>query len=212
MIYFIGGAPRVGKSIFGKKIAEAAQVSFVSTDDLCEKVSSALPEEERKSKFPMPSFSGDASENVLLPDELVRRLVISAQSVEPEIDALISVGIANNQSFVIEGVHLLPEHVSVLQERYGSEKIRSMFIGLGDVDEVVQGIVKNVSPDNWMRNSNPDVIRQVAEFVAAFSRYIKEESKKYHLPYKERTEDFEGDMNRLGEQLLSDSEIKLPLK
>jgi shikimate kinase len=34
MIYLVGGAPRIGKSIIGKKLASLVSAEFVSTDDL----------------------------------------------------------------------------------------------------------------------------------------------------------------------------------
>lgn len=39
MIYLIGGAPRVGKSIIGKKLANIVGATFVSTDELDESLS-----------------------------------------------------------------------------------------------------------------------------------------------------------------------------
>lgn len=212
MIYLIGGAPRVGKSIAAKHVSERAHATFISTDDVCSKVSNQLSEEERKIQFPLPGFSGTASENVLTPEKRVELSIVSAKSLEPEIDRLISEALRKDESLVIEGVHLLPEYVRQLLAQYGAEKFHVVFVGLTNVDRVVEGIMKNTSPDNWMRDSNPDVIRQVAEFVASFSRYMREESKQNHLFYQERTEDFESDIKLLAEQLFDHDEMKLPRK
>lgn len=212
MIYLIGGAPRVGKSIVAKKIAETIEAAFVSTDDIYRQVTKELSEETRKEKFPLPDFSGTASENVLTPEERVELQLVCAKSLEPELDKIILQAFSRNEGLIVEGVHLLPEHVHQLAMQYGSTKLAALFIGLDDVDRVAEGIVNNTSPDNWMRESDPEVIRQVAEFVAAFSARIQKEAIKNDLSYQERTEDFEGDVNRFSESLLRDNESKLPLK
>jgi 2-phosphoglycerate kinase len=202
MIYIIGGAPRVGKSIVAKRLAQDTAASFVSTDDICDKLSDSLSETERAIKFPLPGFSGTASENVLTPEKRVELSIISAKSVEPEIDRIISNAITKDESLVIEGVHFLPEYVRELLSKYGSDKIQALFVGSTYVKAVVDGIMKNTSPDNWMRDSHPDVIRQVAEFVSALSRYLEKEAEKYHLAYKERTVDFERDVVTIKEMSL----------
>lgn len=203
MIYLIGGAPRVGKSTISKIIATSEHVNLVSTDTLCSRVSESLPAEERKTRFPLPGFSGTASENILTPEQRVALSIVSAQSLETEIDRLISEAVEKNKSLVIEGVHLLPAHVGLLLAQYEKDKIRAIFLGSVHVDRVVDGIMKNTSPDNWMRESDPDVIRQVAEFVVAFSHYLQTESDRHHLVYQERTEDFESDQKILLRQLLA---------
>lgn len=212
MIYIVGGAPRVGKSIAAKKASERVHATFISTDDVCSRVSNELSEEARKIQFPLPGFSGTASENVLTPEKRVELSVVSAKSLEPEIDRLISEALRKDESLVIEGVHLLPEYVRQLFAQHGAENFHVVFVGLTNVDSVVEGIMKNTSPDNWMRDSNPDVIRQVAEFVASFSLYIRGGSKQNDLFYQERTEDFEDDVRLLAERLFDHSEIKLPRK
>ncbi len=203
MIYLIGGAPRIGKSIIAKKIAESTQSSLVSTDDICEQVIKRLAENERKIKFPLPGFSGKASENVLTADERVKLQLISAESLQPEMGRIISEAIMKRISLVVEGVHILPKHVRGLMAEYGAEQICPLFVGLSNVDRVVDGIVKNNSSHNWMRDSNPDVIRQVAEFVAAFSVSIREETLRNGLHYEERTDDFENDIERLANFFIS---------
>jgi len=206
MIYLIGGSPRVGKSIIAKSVAKKQKTEIISTDDVCEDYFKHLSDEEKKAKFPLPSFSGNASENTLKPEEWVDLQIISAKSLETELSRIISEAIAEDKTVVIEGVHLLPEYVSSILAKYGSDKIRALCIGLTDVDQAVEGIMRNTNPDNWMRESNSDVVRQVAESIVAFSVRIQEDAMRNHLPYKERTEDFEGDVISISEYLLKDAD------
>lgn len=208
MIYLIGGAPRVGKSIVAELVAKDRKVKVVSTDDLCARTMESMTAEDIRIKFPYPSFSGDASENKLSPKELVDLQITSAQSLEPVIDRLIAEGAKSRGSLVIEGVHLMPDHVRDLMTEHGSSAIRSVFLGSCDVARVVKGIQSNTSPKNWLKESDPEVIQQVANFVVAFSQRIQKEAERRQLSYQERTDDFEGDMRRICGQLLSDTEVR----
>ncbi|MBP9747683.1 hypothetical protein KBD13_01975 [Patescibacteria group bacterium] len=206
MIYLIGGAPRVGKSIIANKVTEAMNATLVSTDDLCSEVTKVLSPEEKKRRFPLPGFSGTASENTLTPEERVELQCISASSLVPALDTVIASALSEHRDLVIEGVHLLPEYVSRLHTQYGAENVRVLFLGLSDVESIVEGIVQNTSPSNWMRNSDKEVIRQVAGFVAAFSVHIQKKAEAAGFPYQERTADFESDVRRFSEYLLTKAE------
>lgn len=204
MIYLIGGAPRVGKSTLAKKIANRTQSHLVSTDTLCRRMIENLSAEEKRLLFPVPSFSGTASENTLTPEERILLQGISAKSVEPELETIITQALSKNESLVLEGIHLFPNYVHQLLLKYGPAKFTALFIGQTATDLVVEGIVKNTSPDNWLRESNPDVIRQVAEFVAAFSAHTQEQATLHGLTYQERTPIFESDLERFSQYLLND--------
>lgn len=196
MIYLIGGAPRVGKSLMAKKRAEETKSHFISTDDVCGEFVSGLSEEQRKQQFLMPNFSGEASHNTMQPAERVDLQIVSAKSLEPELDRIISEAIQKQETIVLEGIHLLPSHVRGLKEKYGTENIFTIFVGSSDLDLVVDGIYKNTNPHNWLKDSDEAVIQQVGEFVVEFSNRIKKEAEENSVPYIERTKDFEADVNQ----------------
>ena len=208
MIYLIGGAPRVGKSVVAQMIAKDRKVKVISTDVMCEAAKKTLTDDWKKVKFPYPSFSGTAAENTLSPKQRVDAQITSAQSIEPLIDELIVEGLKQRGSLVIEGVHLMPDHVRDLMAEHGSSSFRSVFIGLCDAARVVAGIQSNTNPDNWLKESNLEVVQQVANYVVAFSQRIEKEAEKRQLAYVERTNDFEGDMQRIFTQMLSETEVK----
>lgn len=204
MIYLIGGAPRVGKSTLAKKIADSTKSHVVSTDAVCSQMIDRLSADEKRILLPVPSFSGTASENTLTPKERVDLQCISARSVEPELDKIITQALDENKSIVIEGIHLFPNYVHQLLLKHGPTKFAALFIGQTATDLVVEGIVKNTSPNNWLRESNSDVIRQVADFVAVSSKHIQEEAVLHGLIYQERTPSFESDLERFSQHLLND--------
>lgn len=194
MICLIGGAPRVGKSIMAKKLALMTKAACVSTDEICETVMAKLIAEERHAKFPLPSFSGNPVKNKTTPQERVNLQVISARSLEPELDRIISDAIHSQKPLVIEGIHILPNHAEMLVQKYGSKKICAVFVESYDIHRIIDGIQKNTDPKNWLKGSNATVIRQVAEFIAAFTEYLQTEAKHHFCLYRERTDDFEADI------------------
>jgi len=193
MIYLIGGAPRIGKSIMAKRVATLMCADFFSTDDIQEKVVGRLTPEEKLRKLPFPGFSGDPAENKLSPDVLVRLQLIEAQSLKPEIDTMVRDAVSAQKDIVVEGVHLLPDHVSHLIKEFGQDRVHGVFMGSEDVEMIAEGIKQNTNPENWLKNSDVEVIRQVAEFSAAYSRYIRAEAARHRLTYFRRTDDFEAD-------------------
>jgi 2-phosphoglycerate kinase len=197
MVYLIGGAPRVGKSLAAKALAETINTTIVSTDDLIERVASTLSEEEKTKKIPWQGFFGDASKNSLTPQERVGLQEICARSLEPEIDRLIEETTKSARSIIIEGVHLLPDYVKKLIQKYGADTIRSVFVGSDDIKRVLDGFERNTNPNDWLKNAGADVRRQVAEYVVAQSKRIKEMATQAALTYVERTDDFEGDMKEM---------------
>ncbi len=204
MVYLIGGAPRVGKSIIARRLAQETGADLISTDDLWSESVKELTESERKEKYPFPGFSGTASENTLTSDELTRLQLIEAASLWPELDEVIRKAIAIDEPLVIEGVHLIPEYVDRLIAEFGPRRIRAVFVGSRDVADVAEGIAKNTSSDNWMKDANPEVISQLAAFVAAFSAHIKTEAERNRLKYEERTKDFEGDIKTILSMVLGE--------
>ena len=202
MVYLIGGAPRVGKSIAAKTLADEKKCLVVSTDDLSEQVKMATPESERLSKFPFPGFSGKAAENILTSEQLVELQLVTARSVEAELCRMVVEMVNKNESVVIEGVLILPEQALELITKHGDENIRALFVGSSDVELVVAGILKNDRADNWLRESNEEVIRQVADFSVVYSEYVCDQAETTGLDYMERTEDFEADVKQLVEAMV----------
>lgn len=211
MIYLIGGAPRVGKSFIANSLAQQVKARIVATDDLCSRVLSATPEEERASKFPWPVFSGIASENTHTPEERVRLQIIEARSSEAEIDRVVTEAIHDPQFLVVEGVHLLPDHVRKLQEKFGRDRVHAIFVGSQDIERVLDGMAKNTNPHDWMKEANAEVQRQVAEFVVAYSGWIKAEASKNGLRYIERTEDFTHDIEEVTDLVIRVSASRIGL-
>jgi hypothetical protein len=196
MIYLIGGAPRVGKSIVAKALAEKVGADFVSTDDLEEQTKARLSSERQAELFPLPMFSGTPSENTLAPEERLGLMLVTARFLEPEIQRLVDDSVRHGRSLVIEGVDVSPRHASRLIEQYGEEIIRSVFVVSDDVTLILDGMAKNTNPNDWTKEADEAVRRQVAEFVAVCGRHFKMEAELNRQAYIERTSDFDENIQK----------------
>lgn len=102
---------------------------------------------------------------------------------------------------VLEGVNLLPDYVATLLNKYGPETIHAVFIGSTDAAQVLDGMAKNDNPNDWLKGADEPVLRQVADFTVAFSRYLEREAQRHGLPFVARTEDFHGDLRTIQDLL-----------
>lgn len=197
MIYLIGGAPRIGKSLIANALGNMKQAMVLSTDELDEQYVATLSEDERVRKFPMPNFSGTPSHNTIEPAERVRLQIVSARSLEPELIRVISDAVENNVDVVVEGIHLTPTFVDELKKTLTHQTVHSVFVGSQNLPLIIDGIMKNTSPTNWLKGSSEEIIKQVSEFTEAFSWFIKREAEEHSELYYERMEDFEEDKKRI---------------
>lgn len=190
MIYLIGGAPRVGKSIIAKQFAESINGRLVSTDEL-----------ENPGQEPSVIFYGDPKKNILTPGERVKAITNEAKQIISDINDILD-GAANElQNTVIEGVHLFPAHIADCIKKIGKDNIKAIFIGSTNIELILQSMARNTSPNNWPGDFNQDVLMQIALFTKAFSDYLYNESKKYNLLYKERSSYFQEDTRDIIKEL-----------
>jgi 2-phosphoglycerate kinase len=183
MIYLIGGAPRLGKSIIAALLAKSINAQLVSTDNL-------------EMIEPGETFSGDPKKNILTPEQRLESIKNEARQVIANIHDIIEKA---GQDTVIEGVHLFPNYIDAMIKTFGD--IKAVLIG-SSKELILDGMKRNTSENNWTKDADPEVLNQIAEFAKAFSDYVKEESKKYNLPYVERSNDFQKDIDEV-KQLLS---------
>jgi len=183
MIYLVGGAPRVGKSIIAKQFAESISAQFISTDEL-----------ESSGQEDSVIFYNDAKKNILTPSERIESIRKEAKQIISDINNIIDKAINKQQDTVIEGVHLFPAYVADFIKKFKEDNIKAIFIGSKNIELILEGMALDTSQNNWLKDFNQDVLKQIAVFTKAFSNYVHEESKKYNLIYRERSNDFQKDV------------------
>jgi 2-phosphoglycerate kinase len=196
MIFLLGGAPRVGKSIISHEIQLRRAVSVVSTDTLAAVLEEVLSPEAVPDLFVFSRFNEmPMAERVKLirkdPAELVDYLRRESYVVWKAVEAFIRRENEEGRDILIEGVAILPELVGQL------ENIHHRVVFIGNQGEYHKEHIRKSAEENdndWMRNVSDQYIGAFAIFVNRMSGFIEQETKKYGFTYIEIDEKQFGDI------------------
>ncbi len=187
MIYFIGGPPRVGKSIIARAITTKHGIGAVSTDSLGAVLETVLDPEAEPGLFAISRF------NEMAEADRIRLLVKNTtKRIDYQIEESLAVWRAvkpfvlreqdEGRDLVVEGVAVLPELVAQL------EGVGYRVVFVGNQSHKQQENIKraaNANEHDWMRRASDEYIDAFAAFVVAMSRYIEKEARRYGFEYFE---------------------------
>jgi 2-phosphoglycerate kinase len=187
MIYLLGGPPRVGKSIISNGIRQKHAVSVVSTDTLGAVLEKVLSPESAPDLFVFGKFNKmPIAERVKVitddPAELIDYVRKESHVVWKAVEAFIRRENDEGRDVLIEGVAVLPELVSRLED------ILHRVVFIGNQGENHKENIKKSAEANehdWMRDVSDQYISAFALFVKQMSVYIEQEAKKYGFEYIE---------------------------
>jgi 2-phosphoglycerate kinase len=198
MIFLLGGPPRVGKSIISSEIQQRHPVSVVSTDSLGAVLEKVLSPESAPDLFVFDRFNKKpVVERVKLitkdPTELIDYVRKESHVVWKAVEAFIRRENDERRDLLIEGVAVLPELVSRLE----NISHRAVFIG-NQGENHKQSIKKSVEENehDWMRGMSDPYISAYAMFVERMSVYIEQEAKKYGFEYIEMDKELFGNLTK----------------
>jgi 2-phosphoglycerate kinase len=198
MIYLLGGPPRVGKSIISSEIRQKHALSVVSTDTLAAVLENLLSPEAAPDLFVFNKFNGlPMAERVQLmktdPAQLIEYVRRESQLVWQAVKAFISRENEEGRDALIEGVAVLPELVSKLDEL----PYRVVFIG-NQGENHSENIKKSAQENehDWMREVSDPYIGAFAMFVQRMSVHIEQEARKYGFEYIEMDKLLLGDVTQ----------------
>ncbi len=163
MIFLIGGTAKSGKTYLANKILKEKTISYFSTDYLMVTISNVL------------KINVDEED-----DKMV------AHKLSPFLETMIEAMIYNKIDYLIEGVHLLPEFVSKLINKY-PKYIKSCFLGYTDiaVNDKIDELMKYQSENCWYKHYSHEQMKQLVNFLHHFSQEIKNDCLSYSIPYFE---------------------------
>lgn len=203
MLYLIGGAPRVGKSIIAKQLMKETGAPWLSTDVLRSVLCEVTQEALRKQYFP---YAGATDNDVVFAEPInviIQQQITEARSMKIGLEKFMQHQLDVHDDFILEGVHLLPEQVANFYKQYPrlKDQMKVLFIVDNDVENVLKGIQANTSHFDWLVGAKPNTFKAVAEFVAQFSSYMEKEVEKYEMLKFVKTDNFEMDIKHCLEML-----------
>ncbi|MEK7227707.1 MAG: hypothetical protein AAB641_02335 [Patescibacteria group bacterium] len=191
--YFIGGAPRIGKTILSLALAEKLKGHFVSTDSIrnaakkaCKDESSDLFILNRTEHIPEEEWLKDHNE---LPEKIIEYQNRESIALWPSIVSFCNSFCEDNATHVVEGVALLPSLVAQMKD-----KPKHIFYVGNTSEKHAQSMLnfaKNYPQLDWMGSSGytDEKIKAMANFVREMSLYFKLEAEKYGFAYYEIDDD-----------------------
>jgi hypothetical protein len=169
MIYLIGGAPRVGKSILTQQLARDLRVGWISTDLLMELLH-VKNEAGIKTEWDASRSAITAAANWFFP--YLERFIWGVNSLA--------------EGYIIEGVDFLPSQVVQLATQY---QIRAVFLGRSQMN---LQIFDQFPGRSRGYTGLPEEMRQrFAQDVPQWSQFIQQECERFSLPYFDMSGDFD---------------------
>lgn len=168
VIYLIGGAPRVGKSILCQRVACKLKSGWVSTDLLMQLLR-VKNEEGIKTAW-------NASP---------KAVTVNAEWFFPYLERFVWGVSSMAESYVIEGVDFLPQQVVQLSEKY---QIRCVFLGCAEM--TLERFDEFAGHSAGYAFLPEETRRQIVRDVPLWSKFIRQEASRLGFPYIDMTGDF----------------------
>lgn len=168
MIYLIGGAPRAGKSILAQALSAELKIGWISTDLLWEMLR-------------VKEAGGPKAEWNAAPEAIAAK----AEWFFPCLERFVWGVSSMAESYVIEGVEVLPAQVARLSTQYS---IGAVFLGCADMTlERLDGFPGRSPGYAFLPEATR---RQIAQDVPLWSAFVRQEAERFGYPYVDMSDDF----------------------
>jgi hypothetical protein len=168
MLYLIGGAPRVGKTILAQQLCATLKAGWISTDLLTDLV--------RVANAPDRPMTWDASPEAI---------TTAAAWFFPYLERFLWGVSSFTDQYVIEGVKVLPAQVAQLATQY---PIRAVFLGRSRL--TLEEFTHFPGRSQGYSNLPEAHRRQIVEDVPRWSAFIRQEAERVGYPYVDMVGDF----------------------
>ena len=167
MIYLVGGAPRVGKSIVCQQVAARLAIGWMSTDVLVQ------------------LLKLQSSDVVSIEWNVPESISATAEWFFPYLERFVWGVSSLAEQYVIEGVDFLPAHVTRLAEYY---PLRCVFLGCSDM--TLERFERFPGKSPGYTGLPPAIGRQIVAHVPMHSELVRREAERFGFPYLDMAGDF----------------------
>ena len=170
MLYIIGGAPRVGKTIIAQEFLERANVPFLSLDLLKMSLVKGMPQ---AGIDPM-----DTSAEV-------------AEQMWPVVRGLSVTILENEREHLIEGDAILPSHTQELADEFPGD-VRACFLGFETANPSgrLSTIRHHPGPEDWLSRFDDHEVLSMIDEMIEYSKQLREDAEASRIPYFEYSDNF----------------------
>jgi len=170
LLYIIGGAPRVGKTIIAQEFLEKTNVPFLSLDLLKMSLVKGMPQ---AGIDPM-----DTSAEV-------------AEQMWPVVRGLSITILENKREHLIEGDIILPFHTQELTAEFPGD-VRACFLGFENANpsERLSTIRRHPGPEDWLSQFDDHEVLSMINEMIEYSKQLREDAEARGIPYFENIADY----------------------
>lgn len=180
-VLLIGGAPTSGKSYLARKLSEDLKLPWISTDGIRELMRKLVKKREYPNLFMHVDTDSSFAQNYLKntsASQIVDNQNAESEDVFKGVIALVETDYVWN-SFLVEGVAILPGQSSKLAKRYSY--VKPVFLVDEDEERIRNIIYTRGLWDD--ADKYPDSVKEKeVEWVLEFNKWLKKECEKYSLP------------------------------
>lgn len=183
--YFIGGTPRVGKSILTLRTIQEKPMMAASTDAFRFALRRIIEKEYQPDLFHLGKYTSDDPErrNYLRnhSQEIIDLQNRESLIVWKTVDDFVKSNLEDGLDVLIEGIAILPALLSQVSYEYSA-----VFLG-NQSEEHFDTILKfaRANKNDWMHALEDETIEAFSVFNNSFSRYVENQAKNHNLPYVE---------------------------
>ena len=191
--YFIGGPPRVGKTILAHTLSQTINGNVVSTDSIWMAAKKACVD-KNSDLFAVDIAERDDEKEWIdrhgnRPEEVVEIQNRASVALWPSIVSFCNSFVEDSAIHIVEGVSLLPSLIADMKNRPS----HIVFIGNTSSKHIREMLAfgqQNPEQD-WMTSMgySKERFEAMAKFVKKMSEYFKVEAEKYNFPYYELDDD-----------------------
>jgi hypothetical protein len=168
VIYLVGGAPRVGKSILGQQVAAKLAIGWISTD--------VLKELLRVHSAELTNVQWNAPETI----------ATTAEWFFPYLDRFVWGVNSMAESYLIEGVDFLPAQVATLSAQY---QVRCVFLGCSSMS--LERFEQFPGRSPGYIGLPEEMRRDIVQHVPIHSELVRQEAERFGYPYIDMVGDYQ---------------------
>lgn len=190
MLYFLGGAPRAGKSAISRQFLKETGTPFFCLDYLMMGFANGLP-----------ALGVDPEDDELAVGERLWPVVkpMAVALIEDEVE------------YLIEGVQLNPKHVAELYSRFPGQ-VTACFVGYAEIDvrvklEQLQRFGGGL--DDWMRAYDEQQRLETVAHMKQLSARVRDECRQVNLRYFETDTNLEQTVSQVVQYLKQKGSVRL---
>lgn len=183
--YFIGGAPRVGKSLLAMQILQQHPMFALSADGVRDMLREILKPLDAPALFAIQNLAKNESAMAHFlrtqSKEGIEMQNDESAIMWPSINALILSSLADGRDILVEGVEILPS--TLAHVRY---PCKAVFLGNTSLEHA-NTIAEHAhdQPHDWMHQYANSTVEAWAGLTRSFSAFVKAEAKKHNMTYIE---------------------------